>query len=53
MSDNQWKIVFAAVAAVAAFVLSQSDVTVVPIVKVALGALIVALSVINPNRASA
>ena len=52
MSDNLWKSLFGAVAAVCAFVLAQPDVTVAPLVKLALGAVIVALSVINPNRSS-
>lgn len=50
MTDNQWKTVFAVVAAVCSFVLAQPDVAVPPIAKVVLGAIIVALAVVNPNR---
>ena len=50
MSDNQFKTLLAAVAAVCAFILAQPDVTVPPLVKVALGGVIVALAVVNPNR---
>jgi len=50
MSENQWKTAFGAVAAVAAFVLSQSDVVVPAWAKLFLGGLIVALAVINPDR---
>lgn len=46
---NIVRTVFAAISAVCAFLLAQPDVTLDPIVKVALGAVIVALSVINPN----
>lgn len=52
MTDAQWKTLFAAVSAVCAFLLAQPDVAIPPIVKVALGAVIVALAVINPNRES-
>lgn len=52
MTDTQWKTIFGAVAAVCAFLLAQQDVTLLPVTKVALGAIIVALSVINPNRAA-
>lgn len=53
MSDNQWRTLFIVVAAVASFLLTQSDVVIGPVVKVGLGALLVALAAINPARASA
>lgn len=50
MSETQWKTAFAAVAAIAAFLLAQADIELLPIAKVALGALLVALAAINPDR---
>jgi hypothetical protein len=48
LTENQWKTLLGAVAAVCGFLLTQSDVTVPPLLKVTLGAVIVALAVINP-----
>ena len=51
MTNNQWRTLFGAVAAVASFSLTQSDVVIPPILKFALGAILVGLAVINPQRA--
>jgi hypothetical protein len=53
VTDNTWKVIFGAAAAVVAFLLVQQDVPLEPIVRVTLGAIAVALAVINPNRESA
>lgn len=53
LSNIQWQTIFGAVAAVCAFLLAQPDVALDPIVKVVLGAVIVALAVINPKRGEA
>lgn len=53
MSDNMWRTIFGATAAVAGFLLTQNDVVIPPWAKVALGAVIVALAVVNPQRATA
>lgn len=52
MTDNMWRTLFGVVAAVCAFLLAQPDVPLEPVAKVALGAIIVALSVVNPSRGS-
>jgi len=52
ISITQIRIVFAAIAAVCAFLLVQTDVALDPIVKVIVGAVIVALAVINPQAVS-
>ena len=52
MTTTQWKTLFGATSAVCAFVLAQPDVAVPPVVKLILGCIIVALSVINPDRGS-
>ena len=51
MTNTAWRTLFGAAAAVVAFLLVQTDVTLEPIVRVTLGAIAVALAVINPNRA--
>lgn len=51
LSNIQWKVVFGTIAAVCTFLLAQPDVALDPLVKVALGAVVVGLSVVNPNRA--
>lgn len=48
MTETQVKTIFAAVSAVCAFLLAQPDVTIPPLLKVILGAVIVALAAINP-----
>lgn len=53
MTDNVWQTLAGVAAAVAAFLLTQNDVTVEPIAKVVLGAILVALAVVNPKRATA
>ena len=53
MTDNVWKTIFGVTAAVASFLLTQGDLTVAPVAKVILGAILVALAVVNPSRASA
>lgn len=53
MTSLQWKTLFGATSAVCAFVLTQPDVAVPPLVKLILGCIIVALSVVSPDRASA
>ena len=53
MTDNRWRVLFGTAAAVVAFLLVQTDVPLDPIAKVTLGAIAVALAVINPNRESA
>ena len=54
MTENQWRTAFGVTAAVVAFLLVQGDVALDPIVKVALGAVAVALAVLNPSdRATA
>jgi len=50
LTDTQWKTLLGAIAAVCAFLLAQQDVTIEPLGKVILGAIIVALAVVNPNR---
>lgn len=50
LSETQVRLVLAAVAAVCSFLLVQTDVVVPPILKVVLGAIIVALAVINPTN---
>ena len=52
MTDNMWRTLFGAIAGVASFALTQSDVVIPPLVKFALGAVLVALAVMNPQRAS-
>jgi len=52
VTETQWKTVFGVVAAVAAFLLAQTDIALVPIAKVALGATIVALATLNPDRSA-
>lgn len=49
LTDTQFRTLLAALAAVCSFVLAQPDVAVSPLVKVALGAVVVALAVINPS----
>lgn len=53
LSEPQVRLVLAAIAAVCSFLLVQTDVVVPPLFKVALGAVIVALAVINPTAVSA
>ena len=52
MTNTYWKLIFGAVAAVAAYLLVQQDVILEPAIKAALGAVTVALAVLNPNRAT-
>lgn len=49
MNETQWKTLFAVAAAVVAFLLAQPDLALEPVVKVALGAVAVALAVMNPS----
>ena len=49
LSTIQIKTVFAGVAAVCAFLIAQPDVVLPPLLKVALGAVIVFLAVVNPQ----
>ena len=49
ITEAQVRIVLAAIAAVCSFLLVQSDVVVPDLLKVVLGAVIVALAVINPT----
>ena len=53
ITETQVKLIFAAVAAVCSFLLVQPDLALEPWVKVALGAVIVALSVLNPVNVAA
>jgi hypothetical protein len=53
ISENQVKLVFAAIAAVCAFLLVQPDVPLDPWVNLICGAIIVALAVINPASTAA
>jgi hypothetical protein len=50
LSPGQWKTLFGMAAAVCAFLLVQTDVALVPLVKVSLGSLITALAILNPDR---
>ena len=52
MTNVQWKLLFGVVSVVCAFLLVQTDIPLDPIVKVVIGAVNVALAVLNPNRAS-
>lgn len=52
MTNSMWRALFGAIAAVASFSLTQSDVVIPPTVKFTLGAVLVALAVINPQRES-
>jgi len=47
---NRYQSIAAAVAAVGSFLLVQQDVVVPPLLKVIIGAVLVALAAINPNR---
>ena len=49
ISEAQVRVALAAIAAVCSFLLVQPDVVIPPILKVVLGAVIVALAVINPT----
>ncbi|HSW43831.1 MAG TPA: hypothetical protein VLM76_15140 [Patescibacteria group bacterium] len=49
ITETRVKLVLGAIAAVAAFLLVQTDVALEPAVRVALGAVIVALAVLNPE----
>ena len=53
ISITQVRIVFAAIAAVCSFLLVQPDVLLSPIATVVIGAVIVALAVINPQTVAA
>jgi hypothetical protein len=46
-----WRVIFGVLAAVDVFLLTQTDVPLDPIAKVALGAFAVALAVLNPSDA--
>ncbi len=52
MTNFYWKTIFGAAAAVVAFLLVQDDLLFDPIARVVLGAIAVALAVLNPERAS-
>jgi len=49
ITEAQVRVALAAIAAVCSFLLVQPDVVIPPILKVVLGAVIVALAVINPT----
>ena len=49
ISENTIKTIFGAIAAVCSFLLVQPDLVLEPWLKVVLGAIIVALAVINPS----
>ena len=49
ITETRVKVVLGAIAAVAAFLLVQPDVALEPVLRVALGAVIVALAVLNPE----
>ena len=50
MTEKQFQAVFGVAAAVCAFLLAQQDVPLDPIAKVVLGAIAVALAVVNPGK---
>jgi len=50
LTNTAWKLIFGTAAAVIVFLLAQQDVPLDPIVRVVLGAIAVALAVVNPNR---
>ena len=52
ITETQIRLVFAAIAAVCAFLLLQPDVLLSPPIKVFIGAIIVALAVLNPQSVS-
>jgi hypothetical protein len=52
ISENQIKLIFGAVAAVCSFLLVQTDMALAPWANVVLGAIIVALAVLNPGTLS-
>ena len=49
ITETRVKLVLGAIAAVAAYLLVQTDVALEPVLRVALGAVIVALAVLNPE----
>ncbi|HSW42948.1 MAG TPA: hypothetical protein VLM76_10605 [Patescibacteria group bacterium] len=49
ITETRVKVVLGAIAAVAAYLLVQTDVALEPVLRVALGAVIVALAVLNPE----
>jgi hypothetical protein len=53
ISENQVKLVLAAIAAVCSYLLVQTDVVIEPWANVLLGAIIVALAVLNPASIAA
>jgi len=53
ISENQIRVLLAAIAAVCAFLLVQPDVVLPPWAKVIVGAIIVALAVLNPQTIAA
>lgn len=53
ISENTVKVIFGAIAAVCSFMLVQPDLLLEPWLKVLLGAIIVALAVINPAATAA
>lgn len=50
ISANQWRTVFAVAAAIVAFLLTQQNLPLSPIVQVALGAVSVGLAVLEPSK---
>lgn len=50
LSTGQWQTIFGTIAAVCTFLLAQTDVELLPVTKVVLGAVIVGLAVVNPDR---
>lgn len=53
MSTNGWRTLFGTVAAVCAFLLAQPDVTLPPWAKVLVGAIAVAVAVVQPPQEKA
>lgn len=53
VSENQARVAIAVAAAVVAYLLAQPDVVLPPIAKVILGAVSVALAVVNPGSVAA
>jgi hypothetical protein len=52
LTTNQWRTAFGALAALASFLLVQTDIIVPPFAKVVLGGLLVVLAAVNPVRAA-
>jgi hypothetical protein len=52
MTPNRWSTLFGIIAAVCAYLLTQKDVELQPILTVTLGAILVALAVVRPPKGS-